>query len=179
MTRTIRRFTGAMGALALAATGTFAFIATEENGANPDLAPLFAHATRAKLSAKASTELIDKAVGLYREGGIAIAEDRYKAAAILSKSEKLEDIHLSHDLSLAALYDGFLPAQKVVRAAQRKLLIKIGLEETELPEAGPYVPLERPTFSRPQSETAPHVLAKPGLPDVATTSMVVPIRPNY
>lgn len=166
--------------MAFAASGTFAFIATEENGANQDLAPLFADATNSRLSSKAASKLIGKTVDLYRKGGIAIAEDRYKAAAILSRSENLSDIHLAHDMSLAALYDGFLPAQKILRSAQRKLLSKIGLEDVTLPESGPYEPLERPRFDGQQTNQAPaHVLVKPGLPDIATTSMMVPIRPSF
>lgn len=169
MTRTTLRATGAMGLFLIAAT-TFGFLATEEeSGVNEALSPIYNEVGKTK-EPKSVEQLCAKAFELYRSGGISVTQDQYKVAAILLKSDRLDRLHLAHDLSLAALTDGFQPSLKIVKAAQAKLLARIGLDNVELPPAGAYKPLARPSFVKPNGGIKGNAM-----PEMADAAMKVTV----
>lgn len=178
MTRINIRTLGGISLL-LIASSTFGFLATEEeSGANETLTPIYRQIAEAQDS-KSVEALCSQAFALYRKGGIVVTQDQYRAAAVMSKSKHFKQLQLAHDLSLAALHDGFLPAQKVVRAVQARILEQVGVDKAPLPKHGKYVPLDRPTFSRPSEGAKGGIEATTATAEVATTAMVQIASPRH
>lgn len=86
---------------------------------------------------------------LYARGSLVLAEDRYRASAILATSESLRELFLAHDLGVAALQEGFKPALAIVEQAQDRILGQVGLRDRKVREVGPFVEKARPKFVQP------------------------------
>jgi len=171
MTRTNIRSLGGISLLLLAST-TFGFLATEEeSGANAALEPIYSQIST-RSDAKSVEELCSKTAALFRKGEILVTQDQYRAAAILSKSNRLDRLQLAHDLSLAALHEGFLPAKKVLSATQNQILKHVGVDDVTIAIAEPYVPLDRPSFARPGSGAKGGVEVSTATAEAAATSMI-------
>lgn len=102
-----------------------------------------------QISRQVSANDRQRVMELYARGSLVLAEDRYRASAILATSPSLRELFLAHDLGVAALQEGFKPALAIVEQAQERILAQVGLSERKVREVGPLVEKARPKFVQP------------------------------